>query len=149
MYACNQVLFGGLVCLKMKFLDARLQASRSCEQLFNDLAHVSNRLQSRLVSLLRSLKYGTERDHVSQLSTRRSESSAMLATHVLFRLIKHDQATGTLIEDSMEHFVQDHLTQSGTVERLCQYKSLWWPARYPSTHLLSTSRTGCLTSSAM
>jgi hypothetical protein len=40
------------------------------------------------------------------------------STHIVFWLIKDDQAACTLIENAMKDFVENHLTQS--VNELCQ-----------------------------
>lgn len=35
-----------------------------------------------------------------------------MATYIHFRLVKDDQATGSLVEDAVKDLVEDHLTQS-------------------------------------
>ena len=72
-------------------------------------------------------------------------------THVFLWLVVHNQAPGTLVEDTVEDLVQDHLTQS-----VQETDTVSWSATQPSamskkraaTYLSSTSRTGCLTSLA-
>lgn len=35
-----------------------------------------------------------------------------MATYIHFRLVKHNQAAGALVEDAVKDLVEDHLTQS-------------------------------------
>ena len=44
--------------------------------------------------------------------TEETTKGSEVATYIHFRLVKHNQAAGSLVEDAVKYLVEDHLTQS-------------------------------------